>query len=203
MLHAGRDTTTAMTTAKRKPRRSYGAVRRLPSGRFQASHVTPDGPRTPPRHLRHRRATPTPGWRLSAPTSPGATGTARPDPPGPDVRHLHRVLARHPRADAPHPLASTKLLAGHLLPTFGSRPSTTSPPPGSGRGTPASASAPGPPGERTPTACWSDLATAVTDDVIDANPCRIRGASRTAAARPIRPATLAELEAIADAMPAR
>ena len=47
------------------------------------------------------------------------------------------------------------------------------------------------------------LATAVADDLLDANPCRIRGASKTKRVRQIRPATLAELRAIADAMPDR
>jgi integrase len=45
------------------------------------------------------------------------------------------------------------------------------------------------------------LATAVADDVIAANPCRVRGAGQAKRAKPIRPATLAEIAAIADAMP--
>ena len=47
------------------------------------------------------------------------------------------------------------------------------------------------------------MATAVTDDLIDVNPCRIRGASKTSRARAIRPASLPELRTIADAMPDR
>jgi integrase len=47
------------------------------------------------------------------------------------------------------------------------------------------------------------LATAVADDIIDANPCRIRGASKSTRVRDIRPATLTELRTIAEAMPAR
>jgi integrase len=47
------------------------------------------------------------------------------------------------------------------------------------------------------------LATAVLDEKIAANPCHIRGASTNRRARKIRPASLAELEAIAAAMPLR
>ena len=45
--------------------------------------------------------------------------------------------------------------------------------------------------------------TAVADEVIDSNPCRIRGAANTPRAREIRPATIEELEVIVEAMPDR
>jgi integrase len=47
------------------------------------------------------------------------------------------------------------------------------------------------------------LATAVTDDVIASNPCRVRGAGQARRARKTRPASLPELEAITRAMPER
>jgi integrase len=47
------------------------------------------------------------------------------------------------------------------------------------------------------------LGTAVADDVIASNPCRIRGAGQATRARQIRPATLPELEVIAASVPAR
>lgn len=47
------------------------------------------------------------------------------------------------------------------------------------------------------------LATAVTDEKIPANPCHIRGAGAAKRARRIKPATLAELETIAANMPTR
>jgi integrase len=43
--------------------------------------------------------------------------------------------------------------------------------------------------------------TAAADELIDANPCRLRGASTAKRKKAIRPATLPELAAIADAMP--
>lgn len=47
------------------------------------------------------------------------------------------------------------------------------------------------------------MGTAVTDDVILTNPCRVRGAGNAKRVKQIRPATLPELEAIAAAMPPR
>lgn len=47
------------------------------------------------------------------------------------------------------------------------------------------------------------MQTAVTDGLIDANPCRIAGASTSRRAHKIRPATLKELELITVAMPDR
>ena len=45
--------------------------------------------------------------------------------------------------------------------------------------------------------------TAVADDVIPVNPCRVRGAGQAKRARTIEPASLAELEAIVHGMPSR
>jgi integrase len=45
------------------------------------------------------------------------------------------------------------------------------------------------------------LNTAVADDAIPSNPCRVRGAGQTKRARAIRPATLPELGVITEAMP--
>jgi integrase len=47
------------------------------------------------------------------------------------------------------------------------------------------------------------LATAADDDIIPANPCRIRGAGQARRARDVRPASLGELEALTAAMPPR
>lgn len=47
------------------------------------------------------------------------------------------------------------------------------------------------------------LNTAVADDIIAANPCRVRGAGQSKRARQTKPATIPQLEAIAAAMPPR
>lgn len=49
----------------------------------------------------------------------------------------------------------------------------------------------------------SIMATAVADEVIQANPCRVRGAGTTKRARKVEPATLDELEVLVTEMPAR
>lgn len=47
------------------------------------------------------------------------------------------------------------------------------------------------------------LGTAVADDVIPANPCRVRGAGQSKRAKQIAPATLSELETIAKSVPGK
>ena len=47
------------------------------------------------------------------------------------------------------------------------------------------------------------LATAVTDELIDSSPCRIRGAGQTQRVHKIRPASVAELAELTAAMPDR
>jgi integrase len=47
------------------------------------------------------------------------------------------------------------------------------------------------------------LNTAVADDLIPSNPCRVRGGGQSKRVKRIRPASLAELEALVDAMPER
>jgi integrase len=47
------------------------------------------------------------------------------------------------------------------------------------------------------------LNSAITDELIDANPCRITGAGRSTRVHRIRPASITELAALTDAMPER
>jgi integrase len=47
------------------------------------------------------------------------------------------------------------------------------------------------------------MGSAVKDEVVDANPCRITGAGRTRRVRRIKPASVAEIAALTDAMPDR
>ena len=96
-----------------------------------------------------------------------------------------------------------KLLDGHLLPAFGPD-ALTSITPESVRSWHAGM------GTRTPTLrahCYSllrtILGTAVTDGLLSANPCHIRGAGGVQRAITIRPLTLPELAKITAAMPAR
>ena len=78
-----------MTTAKRETRRSYGAVRELPSGRFQASHVAPRrAAHHAAVHLRHQRRRRRLAGGASARTSLAASGERRTPRQSTHVRRL-------------------------------------------------------------------------------------------------------------------
>src|SRR5258705_76750 len=62
---------------------------------------------------------------------------------------------------------------------------------------------PGRPGAHAYALLRTILGTAVADDVIAVNPCRVRGAGQAKRARTIRPASLGELEALVKALPER
>jgi integrase len=73
-----------------------------------------------------------------------------------------------------------------------------------GRGTPHSASTPGPTARAHAYALLRTVMNiAVADDLIPANPCRVRGAGQTRRVKKIVPATLAELAALTKAMPGK
>jgi len=97
-----------------------------------------------------------------------------------------------------------QVLRDHVFPAFGDVPVTAITPPDV-RGWHARI------GKRTgPTArahayglLRTILNTAVADELIAANPCRVRGGGQSKRVKRIRPATLAELEALVAAMPER
>jgi integrase len=189
----------------RQTRRSYGAMRRLPSGRYQASHVGPDGHRHPAPDtfatkgdadawLAAQRTDIIRGdWRkpLAMAKVPTFTECA-------ESWLETRTLTPRTRGEY------RKLLAGHLLPTFG-RAALDDITPVAVRTWHAGLAEVTGPTRRAHAygLLRTILATAVTDDIIDANPCRIRGAGTTKRAKPIRPATLDEIAAITEAMPDR
>ena len=195
--------------AGRTGRRGFGYLRKLPSGRWQASYIGPDS-------ARHGAASTfttkqdAEAWladehRLIAAetwTSPDVRRAARTAPALTFGTYAEKWMTRRelkPRTRAHY----RSLLNNLILPTFANVPlkAITS--------------------ERVrdwhgdldrskPTLrahayglLRTILQTAVTDEKIAANPCHIRGAGTTKRARKIRPATLAELETIAGAMPER
>jgi integrase len=188
--------------------RGFGHVRKLPSGRYQASYVGPD-------MLRHnaRETFQTKGdaerWLGSeqavvasgAWTSPAARVAAK-SRVQTFGQYAERWMARRdlkPRTRDHY----RSLLERSILPTFGEMPlrSITSE---AVRDWHADLD------RRRPTLrahayglLRTILVTAVADEKIPANPCHIRGAGTTKRARKIRPATLTELEVIAANMPER
>jgi integrase len=185
-------------------RRRFGSIRRLPSGRWQATYSAPTGQRiTAPKTfakkldgeawLADRRREIDRGlW------NPGAHDLAR-------TRfgvYAQRWLANRdlkPRTREGY----EQILATHLVPAFGDVQLAAI--------TPAAVREwhsdllPGKPTMRARTYALlrAILATAVSDELIDASPCRIRGAGQTQRVHRIRPASVGELAELTAAMPDR
>ena len=201
--------------AGRQRRRQFGALRKLPSGRWQASYLGPDG-------TRHTARTPDGGPLTFAAKAdadrwlalrqaeivrgawlPPAEPAPKPAAPKMLGEYSAAWLAGRELSESTRRLYRATL-AKQILPTFGATPLTEI--------TPAKvrdwhARLRTKTGPRQRAAAYSLLrtimTTAVADEAIAANPCRIRGAGSAKRAKPIRPATLAELEVLTEAMPPR
>jgi integrase len=182
---------------------TFGAVSQLPSGRFRAMYYGPDQRRykAPRPFLSKSEAR---GW-LSLRQAEIITKSWEP-PDAPTITRLtfadyselwmkQRDLKDRTREHY------SKLLEGHLLDTFGTLPLTSITSDDvrtwhakMGNGTPTlRAHAYG--------LLRTIMATAASDGKVSTNPCVIRGAGSAKRAIVIRPATLDELEIIANAMP--
>jgi integrase len=191
-----------MTTKARRAPRDWGMVRKLPSGRYQASYLdVAKARRNAPKTFPTRAAA---GAWLTGQRAAMDAGTWR-DPRSGDETfgaYAARWLAERglkPRTEHDY----RRILDRLLLPEFGAMPLREM--------TPAAVRSwysrldPATPVMRSHAygLLRAILRTAVADDLIAANPCRIRGAGQARTAKEIRPATLAELEVIAEAMPPR
>lgn len=187
---------------RRRPPRAFGTVRKLPSGRFQASYLSADGQRhNAPETFRSRQDAD--GW-LSAQRAALEDGSWRDPITGrqtfgdyAETWLAERDLKPRTRGDY------RRILDRFLLPAFGTIPLRAMTP-AMVRTWHASL------GKDTPTMrahAYGLLRTitraAVADDVISASPCRVRGGGVVKRKVTIKPATLAELETIAANMPER
>jgi len=200
--------------AKRKrSKRYFGSLRTLPSGRIQARYTGPDGKtyaaRTPEgRALTFDTVGDADAWlslRHSEilrgawlpPTEPKAAPITLREYA--DAWLVGRVLER---TTLDH---YGQLLRDHIYPIFGNVAITAISPPAvrtwyaemGAKGTGPTARAHAYSLLRTITN------TAVVDDLVAANPCRVRGGGSSKRVKKIKPATLAELEALVTAMPER
>lgn len=202
-----------------RKKRSFGGLRKLPSGRWQANYTAPDGliykaPRT------FAAEDDAIGW-LNAErrlidmdlwTSPADRAQADEQPAA--VLTLGEYAARW--IDHRHLKESTRhlyrgMFDQHIAPTLGALPLAEVAPDRIRVWFADLRDTPGP--NRTSTGKTRNarvyallrtiLGTAVDDGLIGANPCRIPRAGRTERAHEIRLLTLTELDALADAMPAR
>jgi integrase len=200
-----------MTT--RKPvLRYFGTVRRLTSGRFQARYIGPDGQRRPAQRadggpLTFDTRGDAEAWlamRQSEILRDEWLPPAAPKKLPPALRaYADAWLAQRDLEDRTREHYA-QLLRDHVYPTFGNELVPGISPAEVRTWHAALARSTGP----TARAHAYDLLrsimrTAVDDELIAANPCRIRGAGQVRRAKTIRPASLAELEAIVTAMPAK
>jgi integrase len=193
-------------------RRYFGSIRKLPSGRFQASYKAPDGKRhAAPMTFDSRQYAD--AWLSGVRTD---IQRDRWLPPNQD--HDPVIIPSNVPDFGDYAAAwlagrdlspSTRLLYENtmrkqLLPTFEDVPLSAITP-AMVRDWHAKLRTQTGPTQRASaySLLRTILGTAVTDDVIPANPCRIRGAGSAPTVRDIRPATLAELETIVNSMPAR
>jgi integrase len=192
---------------KRTGKRQFGSIRQLPSGRYQARYTGPDGVvRKAP--VTYDAQIDAEGWLGRQYEAIVRKTWMTPVEVLPEV--LPEVLFGDYAKSwlATRRLATTtrdhyaQLLRDHIEPTFGTVPMTEI--------TPVSVRAWHAGLKTGPTAkahayglLRTILATAVADDVIPANPCRVRGAGQSKRAKQITPASLSELETIAATVPGK
>ncbi|RZU12457.1 site-specific recombinase XerD [Kribbella rubisoli] len=186
-----------------RSRSNFGSARRLPSGRWQARWTMPDGSKHTAPSTFDTKTDAT--AYLAAVRTDVARGTYTP-PVKPQPAEVAGVTEYAAAWIAGRELAPRTrdhyrwLLDEYIAPAFGPLTEVT---PAKVR-TWHSGLATGPTAKAHAYALLKAImATAVEDEVIEANPCRIRGASKAKRSRDIRPATLDELTAITKAMPAR
>ncbi len=210
-------TTRPTETTRRK--RYFGNVRKLPSGRWQARYTGPDdrvySAKTPEgKPLTFQTKALADGWLAKVRADIERGTWVSPDRAKPVAPKMFREYADawlpSRRVKGGRPLAVRtrehyeQLLQDHLYPTFGDVPVSDIEPSavrawhadmGEATGPTATAHAYG--------LLRTILNTALSDGLIAANPCRVRGAGQTTRRVKIRPATLAELETIASNVPVR
>jgi integrase len=196
-VHAAPTGSKSVAPRRRAPR-SFGTVRKLPSGRFQASYLGRDDERHKALDTFLTRGD-ADGW-LSAQRTALDVGTWRSPKSGTIVLRDYAVPWLEGRTLKPRTRAHYRdLLNRVILPEFGDTPLA--------RISPAAVRA-WHAGIATPTTAAhaygllrTIMGTAVSDDLIAVSPCRVRGGGSSKRKTRTVPATLAELEAIVAAMP--
>lgn len=194
--------------ANRKGHRSFGNIRKLPSGRYHVRYTGPDGSYNTAPHtfaakidaeaylVDRRREIEAKLWNPAAVAKPDRVTFAA---------YAAGWLATRQVAGRPLKARTrehyTAILDDHLLPTFGDRQIAGITPKDvrdwhavtlTDRPTMRS---------HAYSLLRTIMASAVNDELIDANPCRIVGAGRTKRVHKIRPASVEELVAVTAAMP--
>lgn len=193
-------------------KRQFGNVRKLPSGRFQARYTGPDGHMYAARRenggaLTFQTRGDAQDW-LSLRRSeilrnewlPPAAPKAAPV----TVREYAEAWLGHRDLEDRTRDHYAQLLRDHVYPTFGSLPVPAVTPAAVRTWHAALSKRTGPTARAHAYALLRTIMnTAVADDLIPANPCRVRGAGQTRRVKKIVPATLAELATLTKAMPGK
>ena len=198
--------------AKRNGKRYFGNVRRLPSGRYQARYSGPDGQSYAAKKPNGKPLTfDTQGdaeaWlalRHSEILRGAWLPTSEPEA-APILFHVYATtwLAGRDIEDTTTDHYG-QLLRDHVLPTFGAAPITSIAPTAVREWHAALKDKTGPTQRAHAYGLLRTIMnTAVADEMIPANPCRVRGAGQSKRVKKIRPATLPELETLVMALPAR
>lgn len=185
---------------KKGKRRTFGAVRKLPSGRFQARYPGPDGVMRPAPET-FETARDADGWLAEKQTEIRRGDWQDPDAGAVDFREYALLWVKERRLSQTTEELYRRLLRLHILPAFEDLDldEITAPRVRSWRSERLDAT-----GAETTVAksyrlLKAILETAVEDELIRRNPCRIRGAGKeTAAERPV--ATVDQVDALADAL---
>ncbi|BCP06114.1 tyrosine-type recombinase/integrase [Mycobacterium paraintracellulare] len=196
--------------AKKRTRRAFGNIRRLASGRYQVRYTAPDGsyvtaPRTFAARIDaeayltdRRREVDANAWNPVSAAKPeritfGAYAA---------VWLANRQVAGRP-IKARTREHYQQILDDHLLDTFGARQLAAIRPKDVREWYSKTLADKPTMRSHAYSLLRTIFASAVNDEVIDANPCRIVGAGRATRVHKIRPASVEELAALTEAMPER
>lgn len=197
---------------KRAGKRYFGSVRKLPSGRHQARYTGPDGVTYTARRADGRPLTFDSGGDAEAWLSLRQSEILRNEwlpPAAPKAapvtlrRYADAWLAARDLQDTTREHYE-QCLRDHVYPTFGDLPVTGIEPAAVRTWHAELGKTTGPTARAHAYALLRTvLNTAVGDDLIAANPCRVRGAGQTKRVVKITPASLPELETLTKAMPGK
>ncbi|MEV7313101.1 tyrosine-type recombinase/integrase [Streptomyces microflavus] len=185
---------------KKGKRRTFGAVRKLPSGRFQARYPGPDGVMRPAPET-FETARDADGWLAEKQTEIRRGDWQDPDAGAVDFREYALLWVKERRLSQTTEELYRRLLRLHILPAFEDLDldQITAPRVRSWRSERLDATRAETTVAKSYRLLKAILETAVEDELIRRNPCRIRGAGKeTAAERPV--ATVDQVDALADAL---
>lgn len=200
---------TTLGTKRTRDKRSFATIRRLPSGRYQVRYTGPDGIRRPAPSTFAARVDAEAFIVAKRREIDRQVWDADDDKPEPITFGTYAAGWLAARQVAGRPIKTRTrehyqtILDDHLLETFGSRQLAAITP----KDVRAWYAATLPDRPTLRSHAYSLLRTimgsAVNDELIDSNPCRIVGAGRAKRVHKIRPASVDELAALTNAMPER